>query len=353
MPQPPTDKITLRELLTRGQELYRYLIGRWLRIGGCVLLAGILGLVYTFRRPTYTAETTFALEENTSMNQLAGLASDVGFQVGSISGDEDNLFKGENILELYKSKRMLIETLLEEADTTGDQRKLIYLFAKELKWDKKWSKKPYLANLSFDVPRGQFTHSHDSLLLEAVELLREKYVKVDKPSRRLNIISVKVDFKDPIFARRFNTELVRNVSEFYFFSKTRKSYATVATLQHQADSIKAVIDSNMMGIATRLEETPYVNSLYRSNTVPIQQKQMDLQSSYTAYAEIVKNLEIAKLTYFDRQPLIQVIDKPLNYLENNKWKWYKGLIIGLFLGGFFSVAFYILRFLFKTALQEG
>ncbi|MEQ8684147.1 MAG: exopolysaccharide biosynthesis protein [Imperialibacter sp.] len=348
----PEDKISLRELIERARNLLDYVFDNWKVVGLCVVLGGILGFLYTLRKPTYVAETTFALEESSKLDQLSGLATSVGIDVGALGGDEENLFKGENILELYKSKKMLIEALLTEADYQGKPEKLIYPFARELKWDQKWESKPYLRGINFDIPREQFTHRHDSILLEAVEELKDSYVEVEKPSRRLNIISVKVRFKDAIFARIFDAELVRVVNDFYYHSKTRKSQETVETFQHQADSIRASVNNSMIGIASTMEFAPNLNSLYKTKTVPLQQKQIDLQISLAAYGEIIKSLELAKLSLRDKQPLIQIIDKPLNYLENNKWKWYKGLVIGAFLGGVLSCLFFLFKFLSKSALRD-
>jgi len=348
----PEDKISLRELIERGKRLTIYLLANWKIICLAVVIGGILGWLYTLKKPTFVAETTFALEESSKLGQLSTLATSVGINVGALAGDEQNLFKGENILELYKSRKMLIEALLTDTYYNGEATKLIYPFARELEWDKKWEAKPYLEDITFDIPRDLFTHHHDSILIEVTNQLREEYLIVEKPSRRLDLISVKVIFKDPWFARTFNTELVKVVNDFYYFSRTRKAQETVAALQQQADSIKEAINNSMLGIAFSMDEAPNLNSLYKTQSVPIRKKQIDLQISLAAYEEIIKSLELAKLSLQDKQPLIQIIDKPLNYLENNKWRWYKGLVIGAFLGGAMSCLLFLLKFLMKSALKD-
>ncbi|CAD5267908.1 MULTISPECIES: exopolysaccharide biosynthesis protein [unclassified Imperialibacter] len=345
------DSISLRELLLRIAALVNYVLHKWKIIALVVVVGGVLGYLYTLRKPTYTAQTTFALEESSSLSQISGLASSLGLSLGSLGGDEEGLFKGENILELYRSKRMLVETLLTEVKHNGSKERLINTFGRESKWDKSWQSKSYLKGLSFDVDRSQFTASHDSILIEVVEQLKKSYITVDKPSRRLNIISVQVNSKDPFFSAAFDTTLVKKVSDFYLYSKTRKTTETVATLQHQADSVKKVLDSSVLDIATNLERTLNYNVLNRKQNVPIQQKQMDLQSSFAAYSEIVKNLELAKLNHLDRQPLIQIIDRPMRHLENNKWRWYKGLVVGMFVSGLLSTGFFVVKFFFAHALQ--
>ena len=352
LPYIQEDKISLRELVQRIADLVSYVLSKWKVIAIFVVAGGILGFMYTLRKPTYTATTTFALEESSGLSQISGLASSLGLSIGSLGGDDEGLFKGENILELYKSKKMLIETLLTEVDNNGEKERLIYTFAREAKWSEAWKAKSYLKNLSFDIAPSQFTASHDSILIEVVEQLQKSYIAVDKPSRRLNIISVQVNSKDPFFSAAFDTTLVKKVSDFYLYSKTRKTAETVATLQHQADSVKRVLDGSVFDIAADLERTLNYNALNRKQNVPIQQKQLDLQSSLAAYSEIVKNLELAKLNHLDRQPLIQIIDRPRKYLENNRWRWYKGVVIGVIFFGLISTGFFTINFFFKHALES-
>jgi uncharacterized protein involved in exopolysaccharide biosynthesis len=71
------------------------------------------------------------------------------------------------------------------------------------------------------------------------------------------------------------------------------------------------------------------------------------------YLEIVKNLELSKLTLLNQTPIIQIIDKPILPLEEEfKSKTTLGLL-GAFLGGFLSLIFFIFRKLFKDALEEN
>lgn len=349
------DRISLKELLERLLYFYKYCIQNFRYIIIAVIVGGILGYVYTFKRPTYYAETTFALEESGGLGglgQAAGLASAVGVNLGPLAGGESGIFEGENIMQLYTSQKMLEATLLTDIEIDGQKEKLIYKYARERKLDKKWKKKSYLKDITFDLPRDLYNHHHDSILFEVAEEIRKSFISVSKPVRRLNIISVKVEFKDPEFARHFNIELVKNVNEFYFETKTKKTSIQVATFQAQADSIKNVIDQYVTDMAIALESTPNPNLLNRSVRVPAQQKQIDLQSSLVAYSEIVKSLELSKLNHLNKTPLLQIVDSPTKYLDNNKWKWYKGIVIGMFLAGLLIVVFFAFRLILKSVLSE-
>ena len=72
----------------------------------------------------------------------------------------------------------------------------------------------------------------------------------------------------------------------------------------------------------------------------------------TMYLEIVKNLEISKMTLLNQTPIINIIDKPILPLEEEKLSKTMAGILGGFLGGFLSVCFFIFGKLFKDALDS-
>ena len=72
----------------------------------------------------------------------------------------------------------------------------------------------------------------------------------------------------------------------------------------------------------------------------------------TMYLEIIKNLEISKMTLLNQTPIIQIIDKPILPLEEDKISKTLAGILGGFLGGFLLVCFFVFRKLFKDALAE-
>jgi uncharacterized protein involved in exopolysaccharide biosynthesis len=69
--------------------------------------------------------------------------------------------------------------------------------------------------------------------------------------------------------------------------------------------------------------------------------------------ELVKNLELSKITLLNKTPIINIIDEPILPLEEDKISKIVAGILGGFLGGFLSVCFFIFRKLFKDALAEA
>src|SRR5206468_630735 len=83
------------------------------------------------------------------------------------------------------------------------------------------------------------------------------------------------------------------------------------------DSVKRVINESIGGVASSLDAAPNANPQLLSLRVPSQRKQIDVQASVAVYSEIVKNLEISKLSLRKETPLIQVIDAPVLPLESD------------------------------------
>lgn len=76
--------------------------------------------------------------------------------------------------------------------------------------------------------------------------------------------------------------------------------------------------------------------------VPSQRRQVDVQANQAILTELVKNLEVAKVSLRKETPLIQIIDGPVLPLEKERFGRLKGLILGGLIGGLLSV--FILAF---------
>lgn len=318
--QAQDDEISLKELILKLREWYRYLLSKWKVIVLAGVIGGLLGFLYAyFKKPVYTAECTFVLEEQGSgggLGQYAGLASMVGIDLGG--GGSNGIFQGDNIIELYKSRSMIQKTLLSKGTFNGKQELLInrYIDANELR--RKWSTKPELAGLSFNIPQDQFKLKHDSIIGIIVNDINKKYLTVGKPDKKLSIISVKVKSKDELFAKEFTDKIVENVNIFYVQTKTKRSLENLQILQKQADSVRSVLNLSIGSAAAAIDANPNANPAMQILRAPSQRRQVDVQASSAVYGEVVKNLEIAKISLRKDIPLIQVVDSPILPLNSNK-----------------------------------
>ena len=83
----------------------------------------------------------------------------------------------------------------------------------------------------------------------------------------------------------------------------------------------------------------------------IQKALIDVQANGAIYQEIVKQLELAKVSHRNKTPLIQIIDKPTLPLENSRLKLFECLVFGIFGGLFFSVLYYSLSRFYNSLIN--
>ncbi len=338
------DKITFRELVLRlkGWTLVFWDKKRFIVL--LTLLGVLLGVMASLLKKTrYVAETTFVLEESDlgGLSNLSGLASMIGLNLPSL-GSESGLFTGDNIMELYRSQRMISSSLLSPMGPDAPEELLIHRYIAFNKLDRKWKKKVDLAAMDFTLPRDSFSVQQDSVIREMVKDIRKENLGVEKPDRKLNIIKISISSKDEAFSKVFNETLVENVNQFYKETKTKKTAENLSILQSQADSVRRVLDQSLEGLARFQDRVPNPNPLLQQGTVESKSRQVDVQAAGAVYQEVVKNLEIAKINHRNNTPLIQIIDSPRFPLEEQKIKLKTGIAAG-------AALFFILALLYVYA----
>jgi len=308
------DEIAFTEAIYRIKEFFYYLWIKWRIIFLMSIVGGIIGAAYSLtNRPVYTAACTFVLEEGAKMGlgQYSGLASIVGVDIG---GGGDGLFQGDNIIELYKSRSMIVETLLTKGQFGQSADLLINRFIETYSLRTKWHSQQ-LKNLNFDIPRGRYTTTHDSVLSIIYREINDKYLSVAKPDKKLSIIKVEFKSANERLAKVFTENLVKNVNDFYIETKSKKAFYNYRILEYQADSVRATLNNSINSRANILDANPNINQGRQILKAPSQKKEIDVQVNSAILQELIKNLEIAKVSLRNETPLIQIIDAPVLPLE--------------------------------------
>lgn len=351
--QVQDDEISLKELILKLREWYRYLLSKWKVIVLAGVIGGLLGLLYAyFKKPVYTAECTFVLEEQGSggaLGQYAGLASMVGIDLGGTSSN--GIFQGDNIIELYKSRAMIQKTLLSKGDFNGQKQLLINRFIELNQLKKKWRKDRWLSSINFDIPRNKYGILHDSIINIIVKDIKKNYLTVVRPDKKLSIISVQVNSTDQLFAKKFAEGIVANVNSFYVQTKIKKSSENLAILQRQADSVRGVLNSSFGAVAAAMDANPSANAALAVLRVPSQRRQVDIQANSAIYTEVVKNLELARISLRKAAPLIQIIDTPVVPLPKDEVGILRGASIGAVLASFIVILWLAVRRFFKATIS--
>ena len=137
--------------------------------------------------------------------------------------------------------------------------------------------------------------------------------------------------------------MVKEVSDFYVETKTKKTNTSLEVLQHQTDSVRRALNSALMNVAVSGDATPNLNLARQILRVPSQQKQVDVQANQAILLELVRNLETTKMLLMKETPLIQIIDRPILPLIKNKPDMLISFLKGLFITSFLFIGYIIFR----------
>jgi uncharacterized protein involved in exopolysaccharide biosynthesis len=350
--QIDNDEISLKELIQKIQEWIAYLKTQWKLIIGIAALGGIIGFVYaSFQKPTYLATTTFVLEEDKGggMGGAMGLASSFGFDLGGGGG---GLFTSSNIIELMKSRLVVEKTLLNPVNVAGKEISLADYYIQINKLNEGWSKKPVLANINFPVnaDRTKFSLEQDSILYGISAGLTKSNLVIAQKDKKVSIISLTVKTESELFSKLFCEQLLKETSDFYIETKSKKSRLNVDILQHQADSIRAELNSAITGVATASDNVYNLNPALNVKRTPSTRRQVDVQANTAILTQLVAQLELSKVNLRKETPLVQLIDRPILPLEKDKVGRLKSLILGGFLAGFLKVLYLVFGQLYRKMI---
>jgi uncharacterized protein involved in exopolysaccharide biosynthesis len=352
--QIDNEDISLKELIQKIQMWIAYLKTQWKLIIGIAALGGIIGFVYaSFQKPNYLATTTFVLEEDKGGGGLGGamgLASSFGFDLGGGGG---GLFTSSNIIELMKSRLVVEKTLLKPVKVAGKEISLAdyYIEFNELK--EGWAKKPTLANINYpvNVDRSKFNLEQDSILQTISSNLIKENLVIAQKDKKVSIIILKIKTENELFSKLFCEQLLKETSDFYIETKSKKSRLNVDILQHQADSIRAELNGAITGVATASDNVYNLNPAYNVKKTPGTRRQVDVQANTAILTQLVAQLELSKVSLRKETPLVQLIDRPILPLEKEKVGRLISMVLGGILAGFFCVLYIIFGRLYKEMVS--
>jgi hypothetical protein len=348
--ETPNDEITLKELLLKAREWSNYLLSQWKMIVLVGSIGALLGLGYSFtKKPIYTATLTYALEDGKAAGGgLGSLASSFGFDIGGAGGNS-GAFAGANLIELFKSRVMVEQTLLAPVTQNNKTISLAEMFIQDKKWREKWEEKPALKSITFlpNSDRAKFTRVQDSIFGVIYNNLSKTALTVDQKDKKVAIGTITLNSTNEYFAQQFTLALTNTVTDFYIETKSKRAKENMDILIRQTDSIRGELNGAITGVAVANDNTFGLNPALNVKRVPSARRQVDVQANTAILTEIVKQAELAKVTLRKETPLIQVIDQPILPLPKEKFGKAKGILLGAILAGFLTILGLIIRRIFK------
>ena len=347
-----SDEISLKELIQKIKIWVDYLKTQWIKIALVGFIGGCIGFVYAWVQPiNYTAKISFIVEEGKSSSGggLAALAGQFGFDVSGGAGN--SIIAGDNILLYLKSESLVRATLLSPFDSSKNYS-LADKFADVYELRKSWQKNEKIGTVYFPSNAVNFSLQQDSLLKGIISSILLKQLSVDRPEKKATFITAQVTFKDQILAKLFCERLVYITTEKYVDIKTTRQKNNVNKLQFRADSLEFALNRKTYTSNDALKKLMDLNPLFRAEATNVEISGRDKLVLQTIYGEIVKNLEIARVTLNQETPVIQVVDSPYLPLKKEKKSRLTFAVIFSFLFVFGIVSYLLIKKYFINSFSQ-
>ncbi|MEI6947301.1 hypothetical protein V9K67_08910 [Paraflavisolibacter sp. H34] len=292
----------------------------WLLILAAVLGAVLGAVAYYKQKPKYVAECTFILEEKQSgMGGLSSIASQFNIDVGGLSGG-GSIFAGDNILDILKSRNIIQKVLLSRVDSTSNSPTLADMFLEFSGWKEKWSRSQESKDSGISyaglAAGKELSVQQDSVLNLLYDYLSLKSVSAERVDKKGTIIKVKVIAAHPYFAKLMTERIIEQSKSFYITVKTNTAQQNVSRLERKSDSLLALLNNKSFEAADAIVLD--ANPAFKTLSVPSELKMRDKNVLGALYTEIIKNLEISRISLSQQMPVIQILDKPKYPIPDSK-----------------------------------
>jgi Chain length determinant protein len=318
---------------------------RWWLILLLCILGGILGYYFAAKtRQMFQSNLTFVVDEGGSSNAMGGALS-LAAQFGLNIGGANDIFSGDNIIEIIKSRR-LIEKVLLSIDTFENKPFVLAEYYQQIneynnKKNAQNKEVHFTINKLYDVR----TYQEDSTLFNMYNDIATEYLLVERPDNKLNIFAIKFKSINEKFTKVFTDKLIKEADKFYIEICSKKAKETLDVLESRVMLMKGNLNTSISNKAASQDEN--LNPAFAQTQVPILKQQTNIQVYGAAYGEMFKNLELARFQYLKKIPLVQIIDAADYPMKKIKMGKLKTAIIGAIAAAFIYMFFIWLIGIYK------
>jgi uncharacterized protein involved in exopolysaccharide biosynthesis len=343
------DEIQIKDILIKFLEYKSFLLKNKITIITFSFFFLTIGVFYNvISDKKYNAELTFVVESEPGGNSLgvmSGVASQMGFD---FSGNNSSTFSQSNIIELLKSRGVISNTLMQLGKVDSKSDLLIEHYLTINKTRKDWTNINHLQALSF---HNSSTYTHDSISGVIWKNIIENNLTIELTSNDANLITLSFTSSNQEFAKEFVEILIDQMSKMYISHQTAMANNTLDFLKDRSDSVFLELEIAEQEFA----KVKDINQRIIKATGRLRELQLmrKVEVLNTMYLEIVKNLELSKITLLDKTPIINIIDEPILPLQDHKMSTILAGLLSGFLGFFSSFIYFIFRKLFLDALAES
>ncbi|ASU33661.1 hypothetical protein [Mucilaginibacter xinganensis] len=333
-PYPYEPEFSFKKLLNDRVGDITYILQFKKALALVLIIGGLLGALTAWLwTPTYTARLTFVVDDSKSgggAGGLSALAGQFGFNLDGLGG-ASGVLAGDNVEELIKSHRLIKATLLTAYDST---QTLADRYAAVNKLDKKWLKySPDGKIIRFPLNGLKNSRLQDSLLHEMTSLILAGEFGISKTDKKLGFFEVDATMKDEKLALLFCNRMIKQSTDFFVSTKTKRLRNNVDRLQQRADSIGAILNRKTYDLSSANQTLLDINPAYTRANASVDIKERDKIVLSTIFSETVKNLESSKTMLAQETPTVQIVDEPELPLKKNRLKYSIAILSGLVIAG--------------------
>lgn len=289
---------------------------------------------YAIEKNKFEANSSFVLMEGgaNKSGSLSNIGSQFGIDLGSIGGQSNSIFSGDNIFDIFKTRSIVEKVLLspykseknEQKFTLADQYLIMYpSLIRNVKIKKENSTFFYNYNASVNPERIK-----DSILFRMYDKIVKKNLSIQRINKKGSIIQVSVLTNDEYFSKIFNERLIEEAKTFYLNINNANTQKVLIGLQNKSDSLQRLLFQKSYQSAGLLNANTGLKAYSANEEI----SQKDKTVAYTMFSEVVKNIELTKMSQAQQTPIFQILDMPKFPLENKKMELFDLSIFAILIG---------------------
>jgi len=347
-----SDELTLKEIILKLREyFFEILRNWWLVILACAITTGAFLYNHFSKETTYSARLKYVIEgQGGSGGGIANLLGSLG--AGGNKGGKVSPYK---VLEVSHGSNLFIEVI---SNKSKDGKLLGNALLEVYDLPRKWSEKSSIyENFKFEEIGN----------IDNTDILKQKVIKrlhsfvLGSESNRSNALtSIKLDDETGIYSIQTAT-LTEELSlwltdsyyeeiKFFFEEEVFRDQRQIAEiLDAKADSLQAIRNYKIRQLAKfENRNRSVIGKDLIAERLIINMEQAAINK---AYGEIVKNREMTDINRKDQKPLFVTIDRPFSPLRPAGSSLTRNIVLGVVLGGLFSVFFILLRKIYRDIMS--
>jgi hypothetical protein len=362
------NELTLKDIILLVQDYLKEILRRW-KVFPIIIIPITCLLLYNAisYRTVYPGQITFIVTEDEADG--GGIADILG-SLGGGGKDESAL---EKVLQLFRSRRIIENTLFEKITIDGEEKFIANHIINEYGLDDLLSDYKSFGGLTSaewikvlnDKENYEYVHEDkEKFDLAGKQLMKVLYNRI-VGNTKLGIepiINSTIDEKSGIMSIYLSTvneeltaemllKLYDRLSQYYIDKTVEKQKKIYDIAQFKADSIQvelSVADRSLAEFEDANRNLVWVRGELKRTKL---QRQARLLEGF--YSATVQQLEMADFALRRKTPYVQIIDEPARPINPQGKSKSQAIILGLGIGFFIGLIYIVVRKFFKDILSEN